>query len=178
MKKKAVCALTLVRRSKWPPFRPFTHNTHNQYQLPHSSSPLSADELIRQVTVHCGERGQVLVRIRDELQATVGAYQTLYESGVAFGMRKALTSDRDKAELSAHAAVLEAEVGDLEATVAALEARAAELAAQEEGPGSAAAAVEAAHQAEAGALRAAIAATKEALETALAPPPMAAAVPK
>lgn len=46
-----------------------------------------SDELIRQVAINCAKRG-LLLRVRDELQMTLRAYQTLYESRVAFGMRK------------------------------------------------------------------------------------------
>lgn len=42
------------------------------------------------MTINCAERGLLLLRIRDEIRMTVAAYQTLYESSVAFGMRKAL----------------------------------------------------------------------------------------
>lgn len=48
------------------------------------------DELIRQVTVNCAERGLLLLRVRDEINMTLAAYQTLYQSSIAFGMRKAL----------------------------------------------------------------------------------------
>ncbi|CAG2065414.1 unnamed protein product, partial [Timema podura] len=48
------------------------------------------DELIRQVTINCAERGLLLLRVRDEIRMTIAAYQTLYESSIAFGMRKAL----------------------------------------------------------------------------------------
>ncbi|CAB0038793.1 unnamed protein product [Trichogramma brassicae] len=48
------------------------------------------DEIIRQVTINCAERGLLLLRIRDEIQMTMAAYQTLYQSSIAFGMRKAL----------------------------------------------------------------------------------------
>nr|XP_020509494.1 axonemal dynein light intermediate polypeptide 1-like [Labrus bergylta] len=51
------------------------------------------DELIRQVTIRCAERGLLLSRVRDEIQMTIPAYQTLNESSVAFGMRKALQSE-------------------------------------------------------------------------------------
>ena len=37
--------------------------------------------------------------MRDELQMTLRAYQTLYESSVAFGMRKALMAEQGKSEL-------------------------------------------------------------------------------
>ena len=57
------------------------------------------DELIRQVTVNCAERGLLLLRVRDEIRITIAAYQTLYESSVAFGMRKALASEQGKSDL-------------------------------------------------------------------------------
>merc|ERR1719375_847792 len=47
------------------------------------------DELIRQVMINCAERGLLLLRVRDEIRMTIAAYQTLYESSIAFGMRKA-----------------------------------------------------------------------------------------
>ena len=58
-----------------------------------------ADELIRQVTINCAERGLLLLRVRDEIRMTVAAFQTLYESSVAFGMRKALQSEQGKSEM-------------------------------------------------------------------------------
>ena len=57
------------------------------------------DELIRQVTINCAERGLLLLRVRDEIRITVAAYQTLYESSVAFGMPKALASEQGKSDL-------------------------------------------------------------------------------
>ena len=38
-------------------------------------------------------------RVRDEIRMTIAAYQTLYESSVAFGMRKSLMSEQGKADL-------------------------------------------------------------------------------
>eukprot|EP00745_Piridium_sociabile_P038775 TRINITY_DN7116_c0_g1_i1.p1 TRINITY_DN7116_c0_g1~~TRINITY_DN7116_c0_g1_i1.p1 ORF type:complete len:186 (+),score=17.47 TRINITY_DN7116_c0_g1_i1:49-606(+) len=46
------------------------------------------DEIIRQVTIVCSERGLLLLRVRDEVMMILGASQTLYESSLAFGMRK------------------------------------------------------------------------------------------
>ncbi|KAK4473361.1 hypothetical protein MN116_004520 [Schistosoma mekongi] len=57
------------------------------------------DELIRQVTINCAERGLLLLRVRDEIRMTITAYQTLYESSVAFGMRKALLSEQGKSDM-------------------------------------------------------------------------------
>jgi len=57
------------------------------------------DELIRQVTINFAERGLLLLRVRDEIRMTIAAYQTLYESSVAFGMRKALQAEQGKADM-------------------------------------------------------------------------------
>ena len=37
------------------------------------------DEIIRQVTIECPERGLLLLRVRDEIRMTIASYQTLYE---------------------------------------------------------------------------------------------------
>ncbi|PRD24982.1 UNVERIFIED_CONTAM: inner dynein arm light chain [Trichonephila clavipes] len=57
------------------------------------------DELIRQETLNCVERGLLFVRIRDELRMSLAAYENLYDSGVAFGIRKALLSERGKMDI-------------------------------------------------------------------------------
>merc|ERR1719487_2234139 len=72
------------------------------------------DELIRQITINCAERGLLLLRVRDELRMTVAAYQGLYESSIAFGMRKALQAEQRKAEMNNKVRTLEAEREDLE----------------------------------------------------------------
>ncbi|CAF2651694.1 unnamed protein product [Rotaria sp. Silwood2] len=72
------------------------------------------DELIRQVAINCAERGLLLLRVRDELQMTLRAYQTLYESSVAFGMRKALMAEQGKSELERKLVQLEEDKRDLE----------------------------------------------------------------
>ena len=65
------------------------------------------DELIRQITINCAERGFLLVRVRDEIKMTIAAYQTLYESSIAYGMRKALMAEQGKNEMNANIADLE-----------------------------------------------------------------------
>ena len=88
------------------------------------------DELIRQVTVNCAERGLLLLRVRDEIRMTLAAYRTLYESAASHGMRKALLAEdgRDvmEATIRAHAAEkaqLQGRIQELEDKVAAVEAR-------------------------------------------------------
>ncbi|XP_076174530.1 putative inner dynein arm light chain, axonemal Dnali1 [Ptiloglossa arizonensis] len=97
------------------------------------------DEIIRQVTVNCSERGLLLLRIRDELKMTLSAYQILYQSSIAFGMRKALQAEQGKEDLIATADELQLQKDDLEKTVAELkqkfeqaQKRAAELREAEE----------------------------------------------
>merc|ERR1712167_438215 len=81
------------------------------------------DELIRQVTINCAERGLLLLRVRDEIRMTIAAYQTLYESSIAFGMRKALMAEQRKAEMEAKIKHLETDKNDLERQVKELISR-------------------------------------------------------
>ncbi|KAL4453902.1 hypothetical protein ABPG74_003785 [Tetrahymena malaccensis] len=78
------------------------------------------DEIIRQVTIDCPERGILLLRVRDELKMTIAAYQTLYQSSVTFGMRKQLQSEQGKADT-------ELKISELEKKKAKLEERRVEL---------------------------------------------------
>ena len=48
---------------------------------------------------------------------TLAAYQTLYESSIAFGMRKALMAEQKKSELQAKIKLLSVEVSELEKSV-------------------------------------------------------------
>merc|ERR1712063_226318 len=81
------------------------------------------DELIRQVTIICAERGLLLLRVRDEIRMTICAYQSLYESSIAFGMRKALQAEQGKADMEKRIAELEEEKRDLEKNVNELKAK-------------------------------------------------------
>ena len=81
------------------------------------------DELIRQVTINCAERGLLLLRVRDEARMSIAAYQTLYESSVAFCMRKALGGEQGKSDAEARIEHLEGRETDLERQVAELKAR-------------------------------------------------------
>ncbi|XP_064028547.1 axonemal dynein light intermediate polypeptide 1 isoform X1 [Pogoniulus pusillus] len=76
-----------------------------------------SDELIRQTTIACAERGLLLLRVRDELQMTLAAYQTLYESSTAFGLRKALQAEQGRADMEKRIAELEKEKQELERQV-------------------------------------------------------------
>jgi len=79
------------------------------------------DELIRQITIQCMERGFLLVRVRDELRMTIEAYQALYESAIAYGMRKALLAEQKKNEMNTEIGRLEKECSELQSSVDGLE---------------------------------------------------------
>jgi dynein light intermediate chain len=79
------------------------------------------DELIRQVTIICTERGLLLLRVRDELRMTIQAYQTLYESSIAYGMRKALQAEQWRAETDVKIKTLTEECENLRKEVDQLE---------------------------------------------------------
>ncbi|PSN37487.1 33 kDa inner dynein arm light chain [Blattella germanica] len=85
------------------------------------------DEVIRQVTINCAERGLLLLRIRDEIRMTISAYQILYESSVAFGIRKALMAEQGKAHLEERVETLCGEKADLEKQVVELRSRAEQI---------------------------------------------------
>ena len=78
------------------------------------------DEIIRQVTIDCPERGLLLMRVRDELKMTIAAYQTLYKSAVAFGTKKQIEALEGKDALNAT-------IKELEDTRKALDDRRIEL---------------------------------------------------
>eukprot|EP00357_Protocruzia_adherens_P013484 CAMPEP_0114995968 /NCGR_PEP_ID=MMETSP0216-20121206/14038_1 /TAXON_ID=223996 /ORGANISM="Protocruzia adherens, Strain Boccale" /LENGTH=238 /DNA_ID=CAMNT_0002360097 /DNA_START=33 /DNA_END=749 /DNA_ORIENTATION=- len=79
------------------------------------------DELIRQISIICAERGLLLLRVRDEIRMTIQAYQTLYESSIAFGMRKALQSEQKKSEMENKIKELDNECSRLQNEVEELE---------------------------------------------------------
>merc|ERR1719316_2370020 len=97
------------------------------------------DELIRQVTIICAERGLLLLRVRDEIRMTICAYQSLYESSIAFGMRKALQAEQRRNQyhkkmkaLSNDNRKLKNEVEELDQKIAQIERNEADRREQEE----------------------------------------------
>eukprot|EP01031_Cornospumella_fuschlensis_P028130 gene28130-33968_t len=91
------------------------------------------DELIRQITINCAERGLLLLRVRDEARMTITAYETLYESSIAYGVRKALVAEQKKIdlvskikELNSVKRELQQQVENLKNTIEMTQARALE----------------------------------------------------
>jgi dynein light intermediate chain len=56
------------------------------------------DELIRQVAIESPETGVLFVRIRDEINMTLSAYETIFGASISFGSRKALATELGKEE--------------------------------------------------------------------------------
>ena len=48
------------------------------------------DEIIRQVTTTCPERGLLLSRVRDEIDTTIAGYKSLIDTASSLGMRKVM----------------------------------------------------------------------------------------
>ena len=71
------------------------------------------DEIIRQVTIECPERGLLLVKVRDEIKMTIASYQTLYESAILFGIRKQIQTQAGKEDLKNRLLNLEERKKDL-----------------------------------------------------------------
>ncbi len=63
----------------------------------------------------------MLVRVRDELRMTIESYQALYESAIAYGMRKALLAEQKKNEMKSEIQKLEKECTELQHSVDGLE---------------------------------------------------------
>merc|ERR1711968_58355 len=72
------------------------------------------NELIRQVTLNLPERGLLLLRVRDEMKLTISAYQTLYDSSVAFSTRKAIQAQDGISDMQKKLQDLQAECRSLE----------------------------------------------------------------
>jgi dynein light intermediate chain len=75
------------------------------------------DELIRQITLNCPERGLLTLRVRDEIRMTTDAYKTLYESSVAFGVRKQMEAEEGMPQLEKQVKELEEQKKSLEGQV-------------------------------------------------------------
>ena len=90
------------------------------------------DELIRQITINCAERGYLLVRVRDEVRMFKGALQQLYDSSIAYGMKKALIADQSKSQMNDKIKALEKENKELAKTIEELEIEAEEIVRKEE----------------------------------------------
>ena len=81
------------------------------------------DELIRQITLNCLERGILLTRIKKELNMTMNSYQSLYESSIAYGIRTLLLAEEEKKKLNDEIENIEKECETLESEIAEIDAK-------------------------------------------------------
>ena len=79
------------------------------------------DELIRQITLNCLERGILLTRIKKELRMTINSYQSLYESSIAYGIRTLLLAEEEKKHLEEEIKKCEEECSQLDSEISELE---------------------------------------------------------
>ena len=79
------------------------------------------DEIIRQITLNCVERGNQLVRVRDEARMVKRALQQLYDSSIAYGLKKALIAYQSKTDMHDSIKALKKENNELRKTIARLE---------------------------------------------------------
>ncbi|CAK4619709.1 unnamed protein product [Aphanomyces euteiches] len=75
------------------------------------------DEIIRQVTLACPERGLLLLRVRDEMRMTIDAYQALYNTSLSFGVRKTVLAEEGTQAIETRTQALEAEIAHLQRQV-------------------------------------------------------------
>ena len=81
------------------------------------------DELIRQITLNCLERGILLTRIKKELNMTMNSYQSLYESSIAYGIRTLLLAEEEKKKLNDEIENIEKECENLESEISEIDAK-------------------------------------------------------
>ncbi|CRK97263.1 CLUMA_CG010659, isoform A [Clunio marinus] len=75
------------------------------------------DEVIRQVTISCTERGLLLLRVRNEINLKEQAYQNLYSSSIAYGLRKTLYEQEIKEKILERSYQLEQEIKQVKASL-------------------------------------------------------------
>ena len=72
------------------------------------------EEIIRQVTINCLQRGDLLNRIKLEMNYEINYYRQLYESLIAFSLRKVLQEKKKEIMLENKREKLKKEIADLE----------------------------------------------------------------
>ena len=79
------------------------------------------DELIRQVTINCLERGILMMLVKKENLQTIKVYQDLYQSSIAYGIRMGLMAEEEKKKLSERIEKVEEENEELEKDIERIE---------------------------------------------------------
>jgi len=71
------------------------------------------DELIRQITINCLQRGELLNHIKEQMKETTNYYQKLYESSMGFAMRKVLREQKKRKKLEMREHNLQNEIDNM-----------------------------------------------------------------
>ena len=79
------------------------------------------DELIRQVTINCLERGILMMLVKQESVKTMKAYQDLYQSSIAYGIRNGLIAEEEKKKMKSKIEVIDEKNEKLEEDIDKLE---------------------------------------------------------
>eukprot|EP01049_Picozoa_sp_SAG25_P009604 SAG25_NODE_968_length_4512_cov_3.055291_1_plen_218_part_00 len=81
------------------------------------------DELIRQETMVCAERGALFLRVRDESRMTVDSLQVAYQSSLAYGVRHAVECEQARWTMTEKLAELEDATDELTGELEELKGR-------------------------------------------------------
>lgn len=90
------------------------------------------DELIRQVTINCLERGILMMLVKTEYENQIKTYQNLYQSSIAYGIRSYLIVEEEKRKMNDENDQMEDECETLSSDIEALKKEIEELKVKDE----------------------------------------------
>ena len=90
------------------------------------------DELIRQVTINCLERGILMMLVKTEYENQIKTYQNLYQSSIAYGIRSYLIVEEEKRKMNDENDQMEEECETLSSDIEALKKEIEELKVKDE----------------------------------------------
>lgn len=90
------------------------------------------DELIRQVTINCLERGILMMLVKTEYENQIKTYQNLYQSSIAYGIRSYLIIEEEKRKMNDENDQMEEECETLSSDIEALKKEIEELKVKDE----------------------------------------------
>lgn len=79
------------------------------------------DELIRQVTINCLERGILMMLVKTEYEDEIRMYQNLYQSSIAYGIRSFLIVENEKKNMKNDIENIDEECEELTSQIEKLE---------------------------------------------------------
>jgi dynein light intermediate chain len=72
------------------------------------------DEIIRQVSMSCVERGQLLIAVRDEMNKTFASYESLFFSAIAYGIKSQMKARKNVEDWREKIFEIKEKINDLE----------------------------------------------------------------